>query len=216
MENIKKNINLVLNILLLLCIDYFFLFFKNYSTKDSIEIINHEILFEKKQKEVFKKNPIVLTFYTLSEEDTLETILIRFPKGADVLFLNNPFLEKGLKAGEKILIFNDNYTYYKIKEEDTFLKVVSEFKLSSAEILRLNELKDYNINGKKKLLIKFPELEQDGKFYRNFYYNSKYVETVESLAQRLNVSPSDIKKVNQIDSSLLFREQLLILRFPLK
>lgn len=215
MENLKKNINFILNLLLLFIGVYFFVFFKNYDVKNPIELINYEILFEEK-KEKFIKNPIIMSFYTIKNGDTLFSLIENFPEGAEVLFINNPHLDKNMTVGTKLKIFNDNYTYYSIKEEDTFLKLISEFKLSSPETLKLNDLKTYEINSKKKLLIKLPKLNLEENSKKLFYYKAKNIESIENLANKIEVPSSDVKKINSFDSRLLSKDQILIVNLPIK
>ena len=215
MENLRKNINFILNLLLLFIGAYFFIFFRNYDFKNPIELINHEILFEEKEQK-FIKNPIIMSLYTIKHGDTLSSLVEIFPDGAEVLFINNPHLDKTMTVGTKLKIFNDNYTYYAIKEEDTFLKLISEFKLSSPETLKLNDLKTYDINSKKKLFIKLPKLNLEENSKKLFYYKAKNVESIENLANKIEVPSSDVKKINSFDSKLLSKDQILIVNLPIK
>ncbi len=215
MENLRKNINFILNLLLLFIGAYFFIFFRNYDFKNPIELINHEILFEEKEQK-FIKNPIIMSLYTIKHGDTLSSLVENFPDGAEVLFINNPHLDKTMTVGTKLKIFNDNYTYYSIKEEDTFLKLISEFKLSSPETLKLNDLKTYDINSKKKLFIKLPKLNLEENSKKLFYYKAKNVESIENLANKIEVPSSDVKKINSFDSKLLSKDQILIVNLPIK
>lgn len=215
MENLKKNINFILNLLLLFIGVYFFVFFRNYDVKNPIELINHEILFEEKEQN-FIKNPIIMSFYTIQKGDSLFSLVGNFPEGAEVLFINNPHLDKSMTIGTKLKIFNDNYTYYSIKEGDTFLKLISEFKLSSPETLKLNDLKTYDINSKNKLLIKLPKLNLEENSKKLFYYKAKNIESIENLANKIEVPTSDLKKINSFDSKLLSKDQILIVNLPIK
>ena len=113
--------------------------------------------------------------------------------------------------------------YYKVKKGDSLWEIAKKYKLSIAEIYKLNPKlkKTKYIKPGMKLCIR---KKRKRKFVKKIYtYNTNYIlykvkkgDTLIKIAKKFRVSVSEIKKTNKLKSSKLYAGQIIKIPIPKK
>ena len=97
--------------------------------------------------------------YKIVKGDSIYSIAKKFSIREDVLKYNNPDLNKTLKIGQELKIYNGDYIEYKIGKGDTILAIANKFGVKVTDILRINSLQTSEIKPGNIIILKNPDLE---------------------------------------------------------
>lgn len=132
--------------------------------EDTIEGVSYFQIFEREyslKEEILEGfvEQVVLTKYKIVRGDSIFSIARRNNISEDILKFNNPDLEKTLKIGQELNIYNGNYISYKVAKGDTILAIANKFGVKVTDILRLNSLDTSEIKEGQELILKNPDLK---------------------------------------------------------
>lgn len=142
--------------------------------EESIEGISNFQIFEREynlREEILEGfvEQVVLTKHKIVKGDSIYSIARKYNISEDILKFNNPDLNKTLKIGQEINIYNGNYISYKVTKGDTILAIANKFCVKVTDILRLNSLDTSEIKQGQEIILKNPDLES----YNNSLASSK-------------------------------------------
>ena len=134
------------------------------STGESIEGVSNFQMFEKDynlKEDILEGfvEQVTLQKYKIAKGDSIYSIAKKFAIEEDILKFNNPDLQKTLKIGQELNIYNGNYISYKVTKGDTILAIANKFGVKVTDILRLNSLESSEIKPGQFLILKNPDLE---------------------------------------------------------
>lgn len=102
---------------------------------------------------------VTLQKYKIVKGDSIYSIAKKFNVSENVLKFNNPDLQKTLKIGQELTIYNGDYIDYKVQKGDTILAIANKFGVKVTDILRLNSLESSDIKPGQSIILKNPDLE---------------------------------------------------------
>lgn len=97
--------------------------------------------------------------YIVSKGDTIYSLAKKFGIDEEVLKYNNPDLDKYLKVGLKITVYNGDYISYKVEKGETLLSIANKFGVDVTDILRVNGLETTEVLPGRELILKNPDLK---------------------------------------------------------
>ena len=141
-------------------------------------------------------------YYIVKKGDTLYSIARKFNIGVNELKKINSLSSDILSVGQKILVYSNNYNnnYYVVKAGDTLYSIARLFNTDVSSLKKINNLSDDNLSIGQKLLIPNDSYNQNINLKM---YTVKKGDTLYSIAKEFNVSVSDIKKINDLNSNIL-------------
>jgi murein DD-endopeptidase MepM/ murein hydrolase activator NlpD len=134
------------------------------TVEESIEGVKEYQLFEKEydlKDEILGGfvEQVTMQTYKIVKGDSIYSIAKKFSIREDVLKYNNPDLNKTLKIGQELKIYNGDYIEYKIGKGDTILAIANKFGVKVTDILRINSLQTSEIKPGNLIILKNPDLE---------------------------------------------------------
>lgn len=185
----------------------------NLNLSDDLKINQYIKVRINKKEEEAKQEYI---FHKIKKGDTPTNIAKRYQIKIDDIYKNNPGSELSIRLGESLKIpvkkSNNNekeeaitakenkiesvdtlknYALYKVKRKETKYGLANKFKISIAELEKINNLKNRQLDMGE--LIKIPILKQD-----NRYHKVQAKETVSGLTRQYDISKRQFYKLNPV------------------
>ena len=147
-------------------------------------------------------------YYMLRNTPNTESIIVEYgfldSKNLDeVEMLKNKWMDlaesvvKALSSYVGVSYINEPAYYYTVQKGDTLWSIARKFNLSVDKLKDINKLKDNLLNIGQKLIV-----SEKAPLDIN-YYIVKKGDTLYSIAKKYNLSVSDLKKINNLDSDTL-------------
>ncbi len=104
-------------------------------------------------------------------------------------------------------------TNYKVRRGDSLTEIARKFRVSVDDLMEWNNLANHLIKAGQKLSVKNPGIsfsKGDNSGRKRAYHTIRKGETLESIAQKYNLSIAELKKINKLRSSRIITGKKLI------
>lgn len=148
-------------------------------------------------------------YYTVKKGDNLYSIAQKFNTSVNTLKEINNLGNNTLSIGQQLLIPSNNSNsenYYIVVSGDNLYSIARKYNTTVSEIMNLNNLTSANLKIGQKIMI--PDTSINDK---SNYYEVKSGDTLYTIASKNNISVSELKKINNLDSNLLTIGQKILL-----
>ena len=144
------------------------------------------------------------TVYTVRSGDTLYSIARKFNVLVSELRDANNLVTDVLNIGQRLIIPNSTVATYIVRSGDTLWSIANMFNTTIDEIKRLNNLTTNNISIGQQLLVPSTSIN-------TFNYVVNRGDTLFSIANRFNVTVSEIRNLNNLTTDTLSIGQILLI-----
>ena len=173
-----------------------------------------------------KEGNVTYIIHRVDQGETVYSLSKRYNVSQDELIKNNPSIRDGLKIGDELkiplktsaVVENANYIIHTVQPSETLFGIARQYGVSVSQVRQWNDLKDNNLSVSQKLKIFKTESAEDrentapaGKLH---IVNQG--ETLYSIARTYNVSASELKKWNNLNSNDIQVGQEIIVQNPEK
>ena len=172
-----------------------------------INNLNSNILTIGQKLYLTENNNELENIYIVQKGDTLYSISRKFNISVDEIKRMNNLTNNNLLEGQELIIIennitNDDYDIYEVVKGDSLWAISKKYDIRVNDLVDINNLNNLNISIEQKLLVPKKDIEED-------IYIVEKGDTLWSVAKKNNLTVSELKELNNLNSNLLSIGQTL-------